>query len=273
MTKTEKIKIINDTLKEYFASASNPRKVLAKDLMSEFIMAGAFMSDNKGGLPLRKLLRELDEANMLSAIPYVFADRKQAKTNWYFIDSKFDKKDENSTKLISRVVLDECTTKGDVSILESEERIESFAPIVDSQSEILILGTMPSSESLRKNEYYSNSRNSFWKIIAAIYNDGKEFVNYEDKLNCIHKNHLALWDVYSSCEREGSLDSNIKQEIPNDLNAFLKLHPSIKKVVLNGREAETAFNINFPHEYAMSSSSANAKSLDVKVSDWKSKLK
>lgn len=165
------------------------------------------------------------------------------------------------------------STKSAAPNIKTEERIECFAPIVDSESKILILGTMPSPESLRKGEYYANSRNSFWKIIATIYNDGKEFESYEEKINCIHKNHLALWDVFSSCEREGALDSNIKQEIPNDLIAFLESHPSINKVVLNGHEAEKAFAINFPHEYVMSSSPANAKSLETKVSDWASKLK
>lgn len=94
MTKSEKISIINNTLKKYFASTSNPRKVLAKDLMPEFIKAGAFTADNKGGKPIRDLLRYLDKANMLSAIPYIFADRKQANVNWYFIDTESDKKNE-----------------------------------------------------------------------------------------------------------------------------------------------------------------------------------
>lgn len=163
-------------------------------------------------------------------------------------------------------------TKSCIPNMKYEGKIESFAPVVDSESEILILGTMPSPESLRKNEYYANSRNSFWKIIAAIYNNGKEFENYEDKLDCIHKNHLALWDVYNNCEREGALDTNIKKGILNDLHAFLKSHPSIKKVILNGHDAEKAFTLDFPHEYATSSSSTNSKKLDVKVLDWKSKL-
>lgn len=273
MTKSERIRIINDTLQKYFANSANPRKVLAKDLMPLLIKAGAFTADNKGGLPLRKLLRELDGANMLSAIPYVLPERKDVNVNWYFTYTEYNQQDKSSEKIKSRADFEISSTKSDVSILKLEERVECFAPIVDSKSEILILGTMPGPESLRKNEYYANSRNSFWKIIAAIYNDGKEFDNYEDKLNCIHNNHLALWDVYSSCEREGALDSNIKRAIPNDINALLESHPSIKKVILNGREAENAFTINFPHEYVISSSAANAKSIGAKVSDWKAKLK
>lgn len=153
-----------------------------------------------------------------------------------------------------------------------DQRIECFPPVVDSESEILILGTMPGADSLRKSEYYANPRNSFWKIISAIYNDGKGFNSYEEKLSCLQKNHLALWDVYSNCKRSGSLDADIEQPIPNNLKEFLESHPSIKKVILNGREAESAFTLLFPHEYAGSTSPANAKSLEAKIAEWRLKL-
>lgn len=93
MTTSEKITKINTTLKRYFAVASNPRKVPAKDLMPEFIKAGVFSVDRKGGLPIRSLLRELDNSNMLSAIPYALADRKQVNVNWYFVHTEFAQKD------------------------------------------------------------------------------------------------------------------------------------------------------------------------------------
>lgn len=164
-------------------------------------------------------------------------------------------------------------TKKPINIKQEDQRIECFPPVVDSESEILILGTMPGADSLRKNEYYANPRNSFWKIMSAIYNDGDDFNSYEEKLSCIHKNHLALWDVYSNCKRNGSLDADIEQPIPNNLKEFLETHPSIKKVILNGREAESAFTLLFPHEYAGSTSPANARNLDAKIAEWRGKLK
>lgn len=93
MTQLEKIRIINDTLKRYFANINSPRKVLAKDLMPEFIKAGAFTADHRNGLPIRNLLRVLDKANMLSAIPYALADRKETNRKWYFVGIEFDQKD------------------------------------------------------------------------------------------------------------------------------------------------------------------------------------
>lgn len=163
-------------------------------------------------------------------------------------------------------------TENFANIEQEDQRIECFPPVVDSDSEILILGTMPGADSLRKKEYYANPRNSFWKIISAIYNDGIEFNSYEEKLSCLQKNHLALWDVYSNCKRSGSLDADIEQPIPNNLKEFLESHPSIKKVILNGREAESAFTLLFPHEYAGSTSPANAKSLEAKIAEWRLKL-
>lgn len=104
MTQSEKIRIINNTLNRYFANTSNPRKVLAKDLMPEFIRAGVFTADRKGGLPIRSLLRDLDRLNMLSLIPYAFADRKQVNVNWYFICTEFVKDDVDIEKITIKKV-------------------------------------------------------------------------------------------------------------------------------------------------------------------------
>lgn len=104
MTQTEKIKIINDTLAEYFAKTDNPRKVPAKDLMPEFIRAGVFTTDNKGGLPIRRLLRELDKSDKLSLIPYVLAERKDVNVSWYFIATGFVQNVVNTEKVRNKKV-------------------------------------------------------------------------------------------------------------------------------------------------------------------------
>ncbi len=82
MIESEKISKINQVLDEYFKTHS--QRILAKDFMPEFIKAGIFPKDNKNGLPIRKLLRELDKKNELDKIPYIFPDRKEINTNWYF---------------------------------------------------------------------------------------------------------------------------------------------------------------------------------------------
>lgn len=84
MERNTRIQAINKALKEYFEVNPNQGPILAKEFMSLFIKKGIFNKDNKGGLPLRSLLRELDSENKLSDIPYV---RKEPYGNekWFFI--------------------------------------------------------------------------------------------------------------------------------------------------------------------------------------------
>lgn len=83
----EKLKLINRTVEDYFSKNKSVSLVPAKDLMPQFISAGVFISD-KNGLPIRKVLRDLDKKNSLYLVPQVFADRKTANVNWYFQRSK-----------------------------------------------------------------------------------------------------------------------------------------------------------------------------------------
>lgn len=108
-------------------------------------------------------------------------------------------------------------------------RVQSLPPIIDESSEILILGTMPGKESLRSKEYYASPNNSFWKIMKRLFNSNMEFKDYEEKISCLKKHHIALWDTLQSCERESSLDSNIKEEEYNDIDGLLNRYPKIKK--------------------------------------------
>jgi hypothetical protein len=86
MNNSDKITTINKVLADYFGKHPGTT-VMAKDMMNDFIEAGVFPSDNKNGLPIRKLLRELDDANNLHLIPYVHVERKALNRNWYFCDT------------------------------------------------------------------------------------------------------------------------------------------------------------------------------------------
>ena len=93
--------------------------------------------------------------------------------------------------------------------------IASFEPIVNDESKILILGSMPSIESLKKRLYYGNIKNHFWKIVYALFdNDLDEY--YEDRKKFLLLHKIAVWDVVKYCDREGSSDSNIVNPIAND---------------------------------------------------------
>lgn len=151
----------------------------------------------------------------------------------------------------------------------------SFPPISNPDATVLILGTMPGERSLQLNQYYGHSNNSFWKIMFAIFEEPFNS-NYEIKKALLVKNKIALWDVLKSCIREGSADSAIAEEVPNDFETFFKNHPKIKVIAFDGKSAEAYFKRliktgrNFTYLTLPSTSPANArKNLEEKLSEWK----
>ena len=123
---------------------------------------------------------------------------------------------------------------------------KSFKPSIDKQSKILILGSMPGVKSLEEQQYYAHRKNRFWRLMCIFCNvENLHDLNYQEKLQILLKSKIALWDVIQSCNRDGSLDSNIQNELPNDIPELLKQFPNIKIICLNGNKAYTAFKKYF----------------------------
>ena len=116
-----------------------------------------------------------------------------------------------------------------------------FKPVADINSQILILGSMPSIASLEHQQYYAHPQNRFWRLMAGLLNYKKVPVDYNDRLKMLLDNNIALWDSIASCRREGSLDSAIEDEIPNDISMFLQEHSAIKTICFNGGKAYQCF--------------------------------
>jgi TDG/mug DNA glycosylase family protein len=112
--------------------------------------------------------------------------------------------------------------------------------VVFLDSRILILGSLPSDESLRLGQYYANPRNHFWRLLSEVYGETPGD-SYDQRLEFLRKKNLALWDVIGSAVRRGSLDSSIKDAAPNDLARFLDSYPHLRTIGLNGRKAGTLF--------------------------------
>lgn len=124
--------------------------------------------------------------------------------------------------------------------------LKSFQPIVDQNSRVLILGTMPGAESLRKGEYYAHEDNLFWDIIYRVCKPDwpiTELVNADfiDKKRVLLDNGIALWDVLGICDRKGSQDKHIRNEVRNDFSAFFIQYPQLKYIFFNGKKAEEYF--------------------------------
>ena len=158
---------------------------------------------------------------------------------------------------------------------------ESFHAVIPSHPTWMVLGTMPSVESLKHNFYYAHPRNAFWPILQTLI--GGSIDSQKDKIALTDKAGLVVWDVLANCERPGSLDSAIKNPQANQFDVFFKTYPTVKTVVFNGKKAEQLFTryvikqqvIPQDIEYWVmpSTSPANAAiSLEDKRLFWQEKL-
>lgn len=116
------------------------------------------------------------------------------------------------------------------------KRINSFPPIVDEQSKILILGSVPGAKSLEMQQYYAHPQNQFWKLMFHLFEE-EYSLDYQKRIDFLKKNKIALWDVIESCERKGSLDTEIKNEIDNNIPQLIENHPKIKIIFCNGQKS------------------------------------
>jgi len=156
--------------------------------------------------------------------------------------------------------------------------IYSFEPIINHNSRVLVLGTIPGPESLSLRQYYAHPGNLFWRIIYGIFDEDARGATYEDKLRFLLDREIALWDMFFSAERAGALDADIRNGTPNDIPGLIQKYPSIKRVLLAGRKAEKSFKKLFPciaveSFYVPSTSPAYAgKAFEGKLKEWKDAL-
>ena len=144
-------------------------------------------------------------------------------------------------------------------------------PWVGENPKVLILGILPGDESIRLNSYYQNPKNSFWKIMDALFDD----YNDCDRKNFIFSHHIALWDCMKQAHRQGCMDSGFEDEgEPNDLNDFLNRYPSIECIVLNGKGKTTRFfdkhfySLRNSYSVIDLNSTASYVSLNAKIKEW-----
>ena len=175
---------------------------------------------------------------------------------------------------------------------------ERLKPIVNNDSEILILGSLPGDKTLKDNEkieendgcnspkYYCNPSNRFWKIIASLQNQkGKASFSDAEKSDLLKLTRIALWDVCKAANRENSDDKNIKNATFDyeSIKSFIQNNPNIETIAFNGKKASKIFSKKyqekmktelFPRQinflpYLPSSSGLNKKKLDRLIDDWK----
>lgn len=155
------------------------------------------------------------------------------------------------------------------------ERIECFEPVAAADARLLILGTMPSVESLRQSFYYSHPRNAFWSVVAQVLSEPFP-ETIEDKKRMLLRRRIALWDVCGSCVRSGSLDSHIRDVQPNDFEMLFRRCANLQKILFNGAMAERLYVRNVrivPQgcicERMPSTSPAHTMRYEAKLAAWR----
>lgn len=155
---------------------------------------------------------------------------------------------------------------------------KSFSPIIDKNCKILILGSMPGVKSLTEQQYYAHPHNRFWRLMSELLGESIDLNDYTAKTAMLLKHDIALWDNLAYCEREGSLDSDISNESPNDIVSLLNHYQGITTIICNGGKARSAFIKYFAKKiskdiklyYLHSTSPANARmTLDALVDEWR----
>jgi hypoxanthine-DNA glycosylase len=153
--------------------------------------------------------------------------------------------------------------------------LTGLAPIVSGNTALLILGSFPGARSIAQQQYYAHPQNHFWKILQALWPGNPLAVgedSYQKRSKWLLERGLGVWDVYASCQREGSLDSAIRDAVVNDI-ANLRL-PKLVAIAHNGgesfRHARHTRTLGVPVHRLPSSSPANASwSFERKVQAWR----
>ncbi|KAG8469040.1 hypothetical protein KFE25_007558 [Diacronema lutheri] len=149
----------------------------------------------------------------------------------------------------------------------------SFPPLVHASvpPHTLILGTLPSVNSLDRCEYYATPSNAFWWIVGDalghrrapptggwadargrattvpgfitrhLLHAGPE-LPYAEAVHRLTSAGYAVWDVLCEAEREGSTDPKIcrSSEHANDVDAFVRAHPTVRRICFSSGQGTAA---------------------------------
>ena len=160
----------------------------------------------------------------------------------------------------------------------TENRIRGFGPVWREDARVLILGSMPSVESLHQSFYYAHPRNAFWPMMAELLHEpAPQSVAEKKRLLVSHR--IALWDTVAACERSGSLDSNIRAAEANDFEWLYARCPGIRRVLFNGGTSEALYrrlvakeDARFHFARLPSTSPAYTMKYEKKKEAWKQAL-
>ncbi|MDO4724561.1 MAG: DNA-deoxyinosine glycosylase [Comamonadaceae bacterium] len=158
--------------------------------------------------------------------------------------------------------------------------LQGLAPILDARTRVLVLGSFPGAASLAAGQYYAHPRNQFWPILAALHTPPAWPAlppDYAGRRQWLLQQGIGLWDVYAACERQGSLDSAIRNARVNALHRLRQHCPQLALIAHNGGESyrhrRLTETLGLPVLRLPSTSPANASwSFERKLAVWRAAL-
>ncbi len=154
---------------------------------------------------------------------------------------------------------------------------QGFPAVVDENTEILILGSLPGDVSIRKHQYYGHPGNDLWRLLGNIIGEDLQNMSYQNRLETLKRNKIGLWDVFKAGKRKGSEDTKIKDEEINQFSVLKNMAPNLKLVLFNGKKSGEYEPIikamGYKTKVLPSSSGANRRSINSRKSEWEAAFK
>ena len=97
----------------------------------------------------------------------------------------------------------------------------AFGPLYAADSEVLVLGSIPSPKSREMKFYYGHPQTRFWRVMATVLAETLP-ESVEEKAAMMRRHHIALWDALSECDIVGASDASIRNPVPTDIEGLLK---------------------------------------------------
>ena len=238
-----------------FSNGTNSARITPDKINSRYFSTKKDDDDDVAAVVVRVKKEEIPFDNMLSTTA---ADDMRVNVKNEAVNN-IDKKKQNSN------------TTSNIQRTQSFEPMwhGAFHPESNIKIHTLFLGTHPSLVSLEKVQYFGFPTNAFWwmagdclgfrrasgispssgdpyKLTTHVVHGQDKVIPYDEQVQVMVSNGFAMWDLLGSCERKGSLDSDIKMEQPNRIREFCQEHPTIKRIIMaNGSKQCTFFNKYF----------------------------
>jgi hypoxanthine-DNA glycosylase len=107
-------------------------------------------------------------------------------------------------------------------------------PVARPDVRLFILGSLPGDASLAAGQYYAHPQNQFWRLLGCVIKEDLRAMAYDERLECVARHRIGLWDVIGSAVRTGSLDQAIRLANHNRIEQLVDHYPALEAIAFNG---------------------------------------